>query len=1699
MVTKMSFLKKCWWQIALVISVLSPLTSVTAGVNVLTYHNDMARTGQNTNETILTPANVTPATFTRLFTAPVDGYVYAQPLVVTNVAIPNQGAHDVVYVATEHDSVYAFDANTSGLPLWQVSFINPDAGITTVTSADVNCNDLVPEIGITSTPVIDAASGTIYVSAKTKEVVGGVTNYFHRLHALDIGTGAEKFGGPAVVTAIVSGTGDGNDGAGHVPFDPFTQFNRAALLLNKGVVYIASASHCDNGSYHGWLIGYGAQTLTLSNVFNTTPNGGLGGIWGGLASDTNGSIYTITGNGTFDPSPSVNCFGDSFIKLSTTNGLKLADYFTPFNQALLSSSDVDLGSGGPLVLPDEVGSPSNRHLIVGAGKEGTIYLVNRDNMQHYNPTNDNLIVQFLTSGIGHNFSTPAYFNKKIYCLGARDKLKAFTITNGLIATPPASQSTNTFGFPGATPSISANGTNNGIVWVLQTDASKSNGPAVLRAYDAGNVATELYNSSASGGPDYPGIAVKFAVPTVANGKVFVGARYALSVYGLAASLATPVIVPAGGVFANAANVTITDTSAGVSIYYTLDGSIPTTNATLYTGQFILTNSTLIQARAFKTGAFDSDIAAANITVYLPDITPPTCTITVPSYDQSWSNNVLFVTGQAADNTGVASVFYNLNNTGWNPANTSDGWSSWTAQVVLTSGNNFISTYAADAAGNYSATNNVSFTCVLAAPLNINIVGLGQITGATNRQLFDIGQTVTLATTPGAGYVLANWLVEVGGATVLSTSLATPFVMQSNLVLTASFADVAKPALTITTQLSNQLWSNEVFTVTGQVTDNGPGGVVWVQLNGGGWSLANGWSNWTANATLAPGTNILSIYAADTAGNLSVTDAVTLIHIASGVMSVNTNGLGGSIAPDLNNAVLLIGASYAMTAVPKPGYVFANWTDGSGDHVTNKPTVKFTMSPHLALTANFVDITKPTVTITNLPATGAVSNELFTIKGTASDNASLVGVFYNLNHTGWSNSVSANNWTNWAGILDLAPGTNSISIYSQDVSGNCSLTNNARLFYVLSGLLTVRTNGNGGSIVPNYNQALLQIGLSYTMTAVAKPGFAFTNWTDGSDGLVTNKPAVRFTMVSNLILTANFLDIVKPTISATNLPVSGIVSNQSFTLKGRAGDNVSVANAFYNLTGGGWGPVSSENNWTNWSALLDLKPGTNTIYLLAMDTAGNYSVASSVRLIYVVSDVLTLHTTGNGSIVPADNGALLQIGRPLTLTAIPGTGFVFTNWTAFDGTILTNKPALKFVMASNLVLTANFKDVSKPLISIVTPTASTVAVGEFYKASGKAADNAGLAAVRYKINSGGWYLASTNNQWTNWTVTVGLTPGTNYFSAYAVDTSGNQSVTGMVKFIYNTAPATLSGLKAAVTPDGGSSSFDLAFGVGTFSQESADPANGNGSGTYTYTKLSPNAGQLKANFTTPPRATTTPAYAKRPFSLYFSAPGVARYLNTNNDSSGGIIFTSTPTLAPSVLFNQTVVFVADQGDSESTRFVGYQSVDSDFFTHVTNSPKTYTYAPYSPLGAVMKQTGTNGVTYTVLSFRGTNNGVTYLEKYGTAGSFIGTNRGNFGFVSQQPGGNAPTNLVNRSALVSSVGDSFRLLFGPGSFTQTNPVNDFNIQGFGSYTYVRAGTNAGNLYLNFTAPPSNSSALFQFPAPNFAVFTNTDSTAGSAVFK
>jgi 5-hydroxyisourate hydrolase-like protein (transthyretin family) len=508
---------------------------------------DTFRTGQNLGETALAPANVNVAQFGKLLSYSIDGVSDASPLYAANVNIPGQGVHNVVYVETEHDSVYAFDAD--GLitnPLWKVTFINPAAGITTITPADTGdcCPPNMPgESGITGTPVIDPATGTLYVVAVTKEVSGTITNFVQRLHALDITTGAEKFGGPVVIQASVPGTGDGSSG-GQVPFDALHENQRAALLLTNGIVYIAWGAHADRPPYHGWVLGYSATTLQQVMVYNTTPNGSNGGIWqsgDGLTTDSTGRLYFVTGNGLFDANMVGGLdYGDSIVAITTTG--TVSDYFTPHDQSTMASSDLDLGSGGALLLPDQGGA--HPHEALSSGKNGTIYVVDRDNMGHFNISNDNQIVQTLVNTLPGgtfqtgNFKSPVYFNGHVYFSADADTIKAFAVTNGLLSTSPTSQTSLIPGYPGATLQISANGSTNGILWAVQRIGTDQLGhgtvaPGALHAYDASNLATELYNSNqAAGGRDQLDFAAKWAAPLIANGKVFVATNSQLTIFGL---------------------------------------------------------------------------------------------------------------------------------------------------------------------------------------------------------------------------------------------------------------------------------------------------------------------------------------------------------------------------------------------------------------------------------------------------------------------------------------------------------------------------------------------------------------------------------------------------------------------------------------------------------------------------------------------------------------------------------------------------------------------------------------------------------------------------------------------------------------------------------------------------------------------------------------------------------------------------------------------------------------------------------------------------------------------------------------------------------------------------------------------------------------------------------------------------------------
>ena len=520
-----------------VLSTVATLTvnAATSGtsIDVITYHYDNLRTGQNVNEMALTPANVNQATFGKLGEFAVDGLVDGQPLLLSNLTMPGVGNKNVLYAVTENDSIFAFDADTitssGGTTLWQTSAL----GSGETPSDNRGCGQVTPQIGITSTPVIDRSRNAIYVVAMSKDSNG---NYHQRLHALNLTNGQELFGGPTTIQATFPGTGD-NSSNGQVIFDPKQYKERPALLEVNGAIYLMWSSHCDDRPYTGWIMSYSADTLAQTSVLNLVPNGSEGAIWmsgAGAGADANGDIYTILGNGDFDTTltaqglPIQGDCGNCFAKISSTTPLTLLDYFTPLNTVSESDSDTDFGSGGPLLLPDLVDANGNtHHLAVGSGKDANIYVVDRDNMGKFNSNGDN-IYQLITGQLaGGVWAKPSYFNGTVYYGAVNDSIKAFPITNAVLATSPSSRTSHTFTYPGAAPSISASGTSNGIVWVVENTS-----PAVLHAYDATNLTNELYNSNQAPNGRDQFSNNKFITPMVANGKVYVGTSQSVAVFGL---------------------------------------------------------------------------------------------------------------------------------------------------------------------------------------------------------------------------------------------------------------------------------------------------------------------------------------------------------------------------------------------------------------------------------------------------------------------------------------------------------------------------------------------------------------------------------------------------------------------------------------------------------------------------------------------------------------------------------------------------------------------------------------------------------------------------------------------------------------------------------------------------------------------------------------------------------------------------------------------------------------------------------------------------------------------------------------------------------------------------------------------------------------------------------------------------------------
>ena len=739
---------------------------------------------------------------------------------------------------------------------------------------------------------------------------------------------------------------------------------------------------------------------------------------------------------------------------------------------------------------------------------------------------------------------------------------------------------------------------------------------------------------------------------------------------------------------------------------------------------------------------------------------------------------------------------------------------------------------------------------------------------------------------------------------------------------------------------------------------------------------------------------------------------------------------------------------------------------------------------------------PTLAITNLTAGQALSNAAFTVRGTAKGGAGVTNVFYSLNTAGWSNAASADGWTNWSADLTLTPGTNSFAAYAQDRNGHRSMTNKVNFAYVVLTPLTVRTNGTG-SIAPNYDGVALQIGKAYSMTATSPiAGFGLQSWqywTDTNNITTNNGATLRFLMASNLTIVANLGDVTKPVISVTSVVTnSGGVPN-NLLISGTAGDNVAVTNVQYSLNGSGWtNQAATGNSWSNWTALVSLAAGSNTIRLQSVDSSGNRSLTNTVKSFFTAYSTLTVRTNGPGKITPLLDGATLIIGTNYSLKATgTKTGYGLVTWTDGNSNYLGNTATLKFVMQSNLTLIANIGDVTLPTITIKGAYTNSDGIGNDYVIWGNAADNLAVSNVFYSLNNGAWMAASSTNNWKKWTANVSLVPGANTFSAYSMDGTSNKSATATMAIDYNnSAPSSLSGLACIGVFHNGTNPpapLNLFFGKSTFSQFAQDTNAVTGVGSCFYFASGASA-TLRLTYTGPP---SVASHAMMNFNLLFYNPKLAYFTNSAMKQSGFFYFNTTPKLVLTNVSGQLIWTVNSEGNGYGINFNKGKFVSQALATGDTNGG-SYTYGTYSRNTALLKLTRTNGTSYLLTGYAGTNYGSYLEEDYDNAGNTNGTDRGIF-LVDAPQDGVSPATLTNQTIDIYSPDGMFTENLGIDTFSQDTTSTNYD-NDVGSFTYASVATNVGQLSLSVTEPPnlagSNAVARLNYVGNNCGFFTNDD---------
>lgn len=949
----------------------------------------------------------------------------------------------------------------------------------------------------------------------------------------------------------------------------------------------------------------------------------------------------------------------------------------------------------------------------------------------------------------------------------------------------------------------------------------------------------------------------------------------------------------------------------------------------------------------------SDFGLDDISVSLVPDTPPTVTFTSPKAGANVTNSMVTVTGTALDNIGVTSVSYQFNGGGWQTPNTANNWTNWSAQVSPEPGTNIFTAYAVDVSTNTSTNYNLEFFYAVPAPISVSTVGNGTVSVADGT-LLDLNRTYTITATASSGFGFAGWT-----GSIATNSAALTFLMTSNLDFIANFVDVQPPTLTIGTPTNNLNTTNPDFTVTGTARDNVAVSNVFCSFNGAGWVFAfstNNFTNWTTGFVLNPGTNIIQAYAVDTSGNVSVTDTVSFFYVDKAPLTVSLAGGKGTVSVT-NGTLLDIGKSYSITAAAGSGFKFTGW---SGSTNLTNATLHFMMESDLSYTANFLDISRPTIVIST-PTNGMnVTNANLTVVGKALDNVGVANVNYNLNGAGWITANSTNDWTNWNAYLTLSPGTNIIQAFSADAVNNYSPTNTVRVFYVLKAPLSVATVGRG-SLSVNYNGVLLDIGRSYSITATAATGFKFAGWT-GSTNL-TNA-TLHFTMESNLSYTATFVDSTKPTLTISTPTNNMTVTNADFTMIGTARDNVGVVSVNYTLNGLAYSNAISTNNWTNWTAALALTPGTNYITAWSSDAAGNNSTNRNVTMFYLVKAPLSVSTVGQGTLNTNYNGAMLVIGKNYAMTAKAAAGFKFGNW---SGSTNSTNATLNFMMESNLAYTATFVDATPPTIAITSPAAGDIVTNDSIAISGTASDNVSVAAVYYRVNGLGWAEGSTSNNWANWSGAVSLNPGTNTIQAYAVDGAGNESATATV-LVDNASPAdwapdSVAGMTAQATPTL-TTPVTMSFDTNSFSLTGTDTNYYNyGMGIYAYVKTGTNSAQLFATNTAPPDVSNNVIN----LDFTFNNANMASYSNTVTGDTGTITFANAgPRFAPPSMSSLTLVATNNSGTGSFGMPITLNT-DGTFVSSFPIASGNYTLVQYSPTVALLTLNYTDPVDYGTVAY------------------------------------------------------------------------------------------------------------------------------------